>query len=197
MAFASSVPLRNRPSAVRNSKESLVCSVASAAGDKAISAPPSISRRSMLTAAAASVVTAVTLPAATHAEVYFDIDRYGDKELKVAAINSVKQTCRNILQERPELLPAFFMLTVHDALSYNAETNAGGPNGSLRFELDREENAYLKSAVDALTEARQTSRRDISFADSFAFAGAVTMELTNGPRIVLQLGRDGLFTATC
>jgi hypothetical protein len=116
--------------------------------------------------------------------------RYGDKELKVSTINTVKQNCRNILQQRPELLPAFFMLGVHDALTYNAETNEGGPDGSLRFELDREENASLKDAVEALTEARTASRRDVSFADTFTFAGAVASELTGGPRIVLQLGRD-------
>lgn len=113
----------------------------------------------------------------------------------MSTINSVKQNCRNILQQRPELLPAFFMLGVHDALTYDAETNEGGPNGSLRFELDREENAFLKDAYQALADARAVSRRDVSFADTFAFAGAVASELTNGPRIVLQLGRDGLFLA--
>lgn len=108
----------------------------------------------------------------------------------MSTINSVKQNCRNILTEAPELLPAFFMLCVHDALSYNAETNEGGPNGSLRLELDRPENAYLKDAYDALVRAREESRRDVSFADTFAFAGSVASELANGPKIVLQLGRD-------
>lgn len=108
----------------------------------------------------------------------------------MSTINSVKQNCRNILTESPGLLPAFFMLCVHDALSYNASTNEGGPNGSLRLELDRVENVYLKDAYDALVRAREESRRDVSFADTFAFAGSVASELSNGPKIVLQLGRD-------
>lgn len=165
------------------------CSAVGGGDEVQPTSAPRLTRRSALVAGAAAAAAAAMSGRAI-AEVNFDIDRYGDKELKVSTINSTKQNCRNILQSRPELLPAFFMLGVHDALSYNAETNSGGPNGSLRFELDREENAYLKDAYMALADAREVSRRDVSFADTFAFAGAVASELTGGPRIVLQLGRD-------
>lgn len=155
-----------------------------------------VDRRSLLLTACSLAIGAVGTNAfPSQAAVNFDIDRFGDKELKVAAINSVKQSCRNILQERPDLLPAFFTLSLHDALTYNAETNEGGPNGSLRLELDREENAELLDAVKALTDVRASSRRDMSFADTFAFAGAVAVEVTGGPRIKIQLGRDDAKTA--
>jgi hypothetical protein len=130
------------------------------------------------------------VPPAANATVSVDVDVFGDKEMKVSAINSIKQNCRNILQEHPEFLPVFFSLNLHDALSYDAATGAGGPNGSLRFELDRPENAELKDAIQALTDVRAISRKDMSFADTFAFAGAVAVEVAAGPRVVVQLGRN-------
>lgn len=189
-AFATTalIPLRTQGSHLRPGTVQC-CSAAGGGAEVPPPSSPQLTRRSALVAGAAAAAAAA-MSGSAMAEVNFDIDRYGDKELKVSTINSTKQNCRNILQARPELLPAFFMLGVHDALSYNAETNAGGPNGSLRFELDREENAYLKDAYLALAEAREVSRRDVSFADTFAFAGAVASELTSGPRIILQLGRD-------
>jgi L-ascorbate peroxidase len=149
---------------------------------------PLLSRRSLLAAVSAAAVAIGISPA--DASVSFDIDRFGDKELKVAAINSIKQSCRNILAERPDLLPSFFVLCLHDALTFNSETLEGGPNGSLRLELDRPENAELQDAVAALAAVRAGRRDAMSFGDIFAFAGAVAVEVTGGPRIVIQLGRE-------
>lgn len=102
----------------------------------------------------------------------------------------MKQNCRNVLSERPELLPAFFMLSVKDALSYDIETNAGGPNGSLRFELDESYNADVRDAAAAIVDIRKLQREDMSFADTCAFAGATAIEAAGGPRIKVQLGRE-------
>lgn len=95
-----------------------------------------------------------------------------------------------MLTERPELLPSFFLLSIHDALTYDKETNDGGPNGSLRFELGEESNAELQEAFAAIKDIRAIQREDMSFADTFAFAGAVAVEVTGGPRIIVQLGRE-------
>lgn len=190
LAFSATAPVSVREQGSQLQRGIVRCCSATGGGEEIQpSCSPQLTRRSALVGGAA-VAAAAAISGSALAEVNFDIDRYGDKELKVSTINSTKQNCRNILQTRPELLPAFFMLGVHDALSYNMETNSGGPNGSLRFELDREENAFLKDAYQALAEAREVSRRDVSFADTFAFAGAVASELTSGPRIVLQLGRE-------
>lgn len=87
-------------------------------------------------------------------------------------------------------MPYFFQLTLHDALTFNPETLEGGPNGSLRFELDREANQELKQAHNAIESIRNLQRGDMSYADTCAFAGAVAVEITGGPRIVVQLGRE-------
>lgn len=88
------------------------------------------------------------------------------------------------------MLPYFFQLTLHDALTFNPNTLEGGPNGSLRFELEREANQELKEAHSAIESIRKLQRGDMSYADTCAFAGAVAVEITGGPRIVVQLGRE-------
>ena len=95
-----------------------------------------------------------------------------------------------MLNYRPELLSSFFLLSLHDALTYNKATNEGGPNGSLRFELDAPWNADLQDAVEAIKQIRTLQREDMSYADTFAFAGAVAFEVTGGPRIIVQIGRE-------
>lgn len=102
----------------------------------------------------------------------------------------MKQNIRNVLTEKPELLPYFFELTLRDALTFNPETLDGGPNGSLRLELDRETNKELADANKAIDSIRVLQRQDMSYADTCAFAGAVAIEVTGGPRIVIQLGRE-------
>lgn len=102
----------------------------------------------------------------------------------------MKQNCRNVLGERPELLAPFFMLSVRDALSYDANTNEGGPNGSLRFELEDSSNADVRAAAAAIADIRKLQREDMSFADTCAFAGATAIEVAGGPRIKVQLGRE-------
>lgn len=146
-------------------------------------------RRSVL-AGGIALAASLACPTDADASVSFDIDRFGDKELKVAAINSIKQTCRNILSDRPDLLPAFFVLGLHDGLTYNVETTEGGPNGSLQFELDEARNAGLEEAVEILKEVKKARRDNMSLADVMEFACAVAVEVTAGPRIVIQLGRE-------
>lgn len=102
----------------------------------------------------------------------------------------VKQNTRNVLAQRPELLPYFFAMTVHDALTFNPGTLDGGPNGSLQFELDRDVNSSLRDAHEAIVSIRALQRQDMSYADTCAFAGAVAVEVTGGPRIIVQLGRE-------
>lgn len=113
----------------------------------------------------------------------------------MSAINKVKQNVRNVLTQKPELLPYFFSLTLFDALTFDAATGDGGPNGSLRLEMVRSENAGLREACEEIIMIQSLQRQDMSFADTCAFAGAVAIEVTGGPRIVIQLGREDAATA--
>ena len=42
---------------------------------------------------------ATLLPSVSNAKVYFDTDTYGDKELKIATVNRIKQKLRNAWQK--------------------------------------------------------------------------------------------------
>ena len=72
--------------------------------------------------------------------------------------------------------PAILRLVFHDAGTWDPDTRTGGPNGSIRLELDRPENAGLKRAVASLDAARKalagTPAEGLSWADLIPLAGA-------------------------
>ncbi|CAM9091815.1 unnamed protein product [Phaeothamnion confervicola] len=151
-------------------------------------------RRAFLTKAGTSVLVAgsaalgsPTISGATN----FEIERYGDKELKIATVNKLKQGIRNKILSDPRLAPGFLKLAINDALGYNARTLAGGPDASVAMEMDREENRGLKPAFDAILEIKKSLQRtnEISLADVIAYAGGEAMEASGAPRVVVQLGR--------
>lgn len=92
----------------------------------------------------------------------------------------------------PEDAPKFLRLAFHDAGNFNADTGEGGMNGSIRFELDREENIALKPYFEKLEAVRVELKEraiSITYSDIIAFAGAVAINKTGGPKIKLNLGR--------
>lgn len=165
-----------------------------AAGGGAAAPAAAVSRRSVLAAAAgvtaAAAVGLLPAPPPAAATVDVDTDRYGDKEMKVSAINRTKANLRNLLATRPSLLSSAVLVGLHDTLTYDAATGAGGLNGSLRLELGRPQNAGVADAVSAIGALAAAGKDGVSVADFFAFAGAVAVEVAAGPRIVIQLGRE-------
>eukprot|EP01031_Cornospumella_fuschlensis_P031903 gene31903-38571_t len=61
----------------------------------------------------------------------FDTDVYGDKELKIAALNKLKQKIRDALLADPSLAAGMLQLALLDALDYNKQTQEGGADGSV------------------------------------------------------------------
>eukprot|EP00624_Nannochloropsis_granulata_P000528 evm.model.NODE_11995_length_8786_cov_31.724335.2 len=57
--------------------------------------------------------------------------------------------------------------------------------------MDRGQNEGLKPALAVLTKVKgeMQSTNEVTFGDICAFAGAVAIESTGGPRIPVQLGR--------
>lgn len=135
-------------------------------------------------------------PNLADAAVFFDTERYGDKELKVSLLNKIKQQFRALYEKKPELLVAMFRIAMYDALTYNKATDAGGMDGTAVKLLADEEDALTVSALKEINRifkelGRQTQ---ITYADVIAYAGAVAIEATGGPRTIIQLGRtDGKY----
>ncbi|GFY87912.1 ascorbate peroxidase 3 [Actinidia rufa] len=76
----------------------------------------------------------------------------------------------------------FIRMIWHDAGTYDAKTKTGGPNGSIRNELNHVANKGLNIAVD-LCEPVKDRHPKISYADLYQLAGVVAVEVTGGPTI--------------
>mmetsp|Transcript_21971 Transcript_21971/g.30187 ORF Transcript_21971/g.30187 Transcript_21971/m.30187 type:complete len:353 (-) Transcript_21971:195-1253(-) len=124
------------------------------------------------------------------AKVYFEIDKYGDKELKIGTVNKLNQNLRNAMGKDPTLIPAFFRLALYDGLNYVAASNLGGLDGKLDPRLRELDPAAGRALGEALAiKARLQRTNELSLADVIAFGGAQAIECVGGPKIVVQLGR--------
>ena len=131
-------------------------------------------------------------PQPAAASVFFDIDRYGDKELKVATVNKLRQNVGDICISQPSLGPEFVKLMIFDALDYDEQTKKGGPDGSvLTSVLSSKTSSPLtkKAATELLNLNNKLKRFEITNGDMVSFAGAMAIEEFGGPRIVVQLGK--------
>merc|ERR1719199_1316631 len=151
------------------------------------------SRRSFLKLAVAAGIVA---PHAADASVFFDTERYGDKELKVSLLNKIKQQFRALYEKKPELLVPLFKIAMIDALKFNKATGVGGMDGSaIKLLADTEDPAMMAALGEISRIYKELGRQtQITYADVIAYAGAVAIEATGGPRTIIQLGRtDGKY----
>lgn len=135
-------------------------------------------------------------PSPANAQVFFDPAQYGDQELRVGAVDSVRESARRAILKNPELAPSFYQLALLDALSYNAQTQEFGPDGSVLKLVfsSKETDRYTKNLQEAslaLLEAEKVLKKKtaISLADAIAIAGAEAIESIGGPVLTVQLGR--------
>lgn len=99
----------------------------------------------------------------------------------------LRERVREVVLAQPELAAAFVRLAFHDAATRDGSD--GGPNGSIRFELDRPANLRLRVPLAAVEEARGALAPSLSLADAIALAGAEAVEAAGGPHIAVELGR--------
>ena len=91
-----------------------------------------------------------------------------------------------------DVAPQYLRLMFHDACTYDAASGSGGPTGSVRYEVDRAENAELKPCIDAITAAQRCLAGQgvaLSWADLLVIAGAVAIEVCDGPVVEVHPGR--------
>jgi hypothetical protein len=129
-------------------------------------------------------------------EVFFDPAQYGDQELRVGAVDSVRESVRRAILQDPTLAPSFYQLALLDGLSYNAQTKSFGPDGKVVINVltSKQTDPYttnLQKACLALIETEKALRKKtaISIADAIAIGGAEAIESIGGPVLPVQLGR--------
>lgn len=140
------------------------------------------------------ILTASTITASSkqvNAKTYFDTDVYGDKELKIATVNKIKQKLRNAILNDNSIAPGFLELSINDALGFDITSQDGGADGSIQFEMDRETNSGLKPALEILKAIKKELQRttSVSFSDICMFAGGEALETVGCGRITIQVGR--------
>lgn len=173
MAFVpTSAFLPRLPASVRHVSPSLLIAPSRARSTAPVA---SLSRRAALTRLPLAALALTLLPSHPRA-LASTLDERGAK---------ARALVRTRIAADPTIAGTFLRASFHDAFA-SAGTR-GGANGSLRFEVSREENFGLKRAVDALAEVSRES--GLGWADCFALAGAVAVEETGGPGIVVRLGR--------
>ena len=154
--------------------------------------------RALLTGGASLVAaSSVLAPSrAANAQVFFDPAQYGDQELRVGAVDSVRESVRRAILRNPKLAPSFYQLALLDALSYNAQTQEFGPDGSVLKLVfsSKDTDDYTKNLQEAslaLLDAEKALRKKtaISLADAIAIGGAEAIESIGGPVLTVQLGR--------
>jgi hypothetical protein len=125
------------------------------------------------------------------ANTFFDVDVYGDKELKIATVNKLKQKLRNAILSDPTIASDLIKIAINDALGFDPITKNGGSDGSILFELDQEENSSLEKAKNLVLQIQNELKRTntLSFADVCAFAGSEALESVGSGRITVQIGR--------
>lgn len=142
----------------------------------------------------AAVASAVVVAPAANAQVFLDPAMYGDQELRIGAVDSVKESVRRAILQKPKLAPAFYQLALLDGLSYDATTNSYGPDGSIlkRVLSSKDESvANLQEACLVLVNAEKNLRKKvaITIADAIAIGGSEAIESIGGPVLSVQLGR--------
>ena len=132
-----------------------------------------------------------------NAEVFFDPAMYGDQELRVGTVDTVRERTRRAILKKPALAPAFYQLALLDGLSFNAKEQKYGPNGGVIYavlnskEKETEYLSNLKDAAEVLIQAEKDLKKKtaVSIADCVAIAGAEAIESIGGPVLPVQLGR--------
>uniref|UniRef100_A0A7S4SNS9 Plant heme peroxidase family profile domain-containing protein n=1 Tax=Ditylum brightwellii TaxID=49249 RepID=A0A7S4SNS9_9STRA len=160
-------------------------------------------RRSFLSRSSAMLVgglaTGLALessPQPANAVVYFDPAMYGDQELRSAAIDSLRESVRRGILQKPTLAPAFYQMALLDGLSFDFDSKKGGPDGRIIRQIltSDAKGQYidnLKEAANVLIAASKALKKytAITIADAVAISGAEALNSIGGPIISIQLGR--------
>ena len=145
---------------------------------------------------AAAAAASLAIPSVANAQVFMDPAQYGDQELRVGAVDSLRESVRRAILKNPQLAPSFYQLALLDGLSYNAKTTQFGPDSSIVKVIlsSKATDSYTKNLKDAslaLIDAERALRKKtaITLADAIAIGGAEAIESIGGPILPVQLGR--------
>lgn len=121
---------------------------------------------------------------------------YGDQENRLSAVDSLKESVRRAILQKPDLAPSFYTLALLDGLSYDAKSGDYGPDGRIiKAVLESTDAspyiANLKQAATTLVDSKKSLKKltSITIADAVALGGTEAIEAIGGPNLSIQVGR--------
>ena len=90
-----------------------------------------LDRRSFGFTVAGAAASLVVGDRNANAEVFFDPAMYGDQELRVGTVDSVRERTRRAILQDPRLAPSFYQLALLDGLSFNSDMGSMDPMETL------------------------------------------------------------------
>lgn len=146
--------------------------------------------------ASTGAASLLSSPNAAQAVVYLDPAMYGDQENRISAVDSLKESVRRAILQKPALAPIFYSMTVLDSLSYDAKTGDFGPDGRIISAIlaSKDDSYYMmlmKEAANTIVESKKSLKKltSITIADAVALAGMEAIEAVGGPNLSIQVGR--------
>lgn len=105
----------------------------------------------------------------------------------------VRKSTSTYLSKEPSMAGPLLRLAFHDATTreQDGESFTGGPNASIRYELDWSESRGISTPLDVVDTIYNDigSSMGLSFADCIALASVEALEFAGGPKIKIRLGR--------
>ncbi|KAL7455623.1 hypothetical protein ACHAWC_008270 [Mediolabrus comicus] len=101
-----------------------------------------------------------------------------------------RETTAHLVKD-PSMAGPLLRLAFHDGATreqLDSTTFVGGPNGSVKYEIDWSENRGITRPLHLIEEIHATVE-ELSLADCIALAGAEAVEFAGGPSIKVRLGR--------
>ncbi|KNA25519.1 hypothetical protein SOVF_006050 [Spinacia oleracea] len=103
-------------------------------------------------------------------------------------IEGARKDLLDLLQKNKKFSPIVLRLAFHEAGTYDAKTKTGGPNGSIRNELNNPANNGIKVGIDFCEQVKGKYPK-VTYADFYQLAGVLAVEVTGGPKIPFFPGR--------
>ncbi|KAL9230270.1 hypothetical protein vseg_005645 [Gypsophila vaccaria] len=158
----------------------LTCSIPHSSGDDV--SIVSCGRRRLL-------LLSATVPLFIHMREYTKDSYVEAEEMETYECQTIRDEVQKVLSKGKA--PGVLRLVFHDAGTFEINSNLGGMNGSISYELERPENNGLKKSLKILEKAKNQLdvRKSVSWADLIAVAGAEAVSICGGPAIPVRLGR--------
>jgi hypothetical protein len=132
----------------------------------------------------------------SNAVVYMDPAMYGDQENRISAVDSLKESVRRAILQKPALATSFYTLALLDGLSFIAKSNEYGPDGRvisavLSSKDDSPYIAALKEAAEVIVTSKKSLKKltSITIDDAVALGGTEAVQAVGGPNLSIQVGR--------